>query len=53
MLHLVEELCRRVVIIHRGRKVLDGSLEEIRGTLPESAGLEEIFLQATEDESAP
>jgi ABC-2 type transport system ATP-binding protein len=55
MLHLVEEISDRVALIHRGRKVLDGTLDEIRGRLPhlgEGAALEEIFLHAT-GEDAP
>lgn len=50
MLHLVEELCDRVLIIQNGRRVLDGSLATIREELPglrEGADLEEIFLRAT------
>lgn len=56
MLHLVEEICHRVAIIHRGRKVADGTLESIRGSRPEfagAAGLEDIFLHATEDRAEP
>lgn len=50
MLHLVEEICSRVIIIHQGKIVLQGSLEEIRRTRPEAeAGLEAIFLSATEE----
>ena len=51
MLHLVEELCRRIVIINHGKELLEGSLEEIRGALPEldgEADLEEIFIRATQ-----
>jgi len=47
LLHLVEEVCDRVLIIKTGRKVAHGTLEEISGTLPrlqEDASLEEIFL---------
>jgi ABC-2 type transport system ATP-binding protein len=55
MLHLVEEICDRVSIIQHGQKVLEGSLAEIRTSLPElgaDADLEEIFLRATgEDDS--
>jgi ABC-2 type transport system ATP-binding protein len=52
MLHLVEELCQRITIIVRGRKVLDGTLEEIRAALPDlagDAGLEAIFMKAVEE----
>jgi ABC-2 type transport system ATP-binding protein len=53
MLHLVQEICGRVTIVQRGRKVLEGTLPEIRAALPdlrEGADLEEIFLRATEGE---
>ena len=55
MLHLVQEICGRVVIVQRGRKRLEGTLDEIRAALPnlpEGADLEEIFLRATEGEGA-
>lgn len=51
MLHLVEALCSRIVILAHGRKLLEGSLEEIRAALPEldgDADLEEIFIHATQ-----
>lgn len=50
MLHLVEALSSRIVILARGRKLTEGSIEQIRATLPDldaAAGLEEIFLHAT------
>ncbi|MBZ5500380.1 MAG: ATP-binding cassette domain-containing protein [Acidobacteriia bacterium] len=50
LLHLVEELCDRVLILNRGRKVIHGSLEEIQRSLPELRGdtsLEEMFLRIT------
>jgi len=50
LLHLVEELCDRVLILNHGRKVVHGSLEEISRTLPEmqaDSNLEEIFLRVT------
>jgi ABC-2 type transport system ATP-binding protein len=52
MLHLVEELCQRVVIIVGGRKAADGTLAEIAGRLPDFAGdanLEAIFMRAIEE----
>jgi ABC-2 type transport system ATP-binding protein len=48
MLHLVEELCQRVVLIVGGKKALDGTLDEIRAALPDldrDADLEEIFMR--------
>jgi len=53
LLHLVEELCDRILILKGGRKVIHGSLDEISGSLPElqeDANLEEIFLRITGDE---
>jgi ABC-2 type transport system ATP-binding protein len=51
VLEIVERLCSHVAIIHQGRLVADGSLEELRAgvasTLPGTEGrltLEEIFL---------
>ena len=50
MLHLVEEICDRVLIVQNGKKILEGTLEEIRAGVPDLSGdadLEEIFLRAT------
>jgi ABC-2 type transport system ATP-binding protein len=55
LLHLVQEICGRVVIVQRGRKVLEGTLAAIRSAVPDlgaDADLEEIFLRATEGEEA-
>ena len=49
LLHLVEEICDRVLILAKGRCVLAGTLEEIReagGTA--DASLEDVFLRLTE-----
>jgi ABC-2 type transport system ATP-binding protein len=51
LLHLVQEICGRVAILRMGRKVVEGTLSEIRAALPNlnaDADLEEIFLRATE-----
>jgi ABC-2 type transport system ATP-binding protein len=50
LLHLVEEICTRVVIIDRGAKVADGTLAELRGQSEEAmagSNLEQIFLSVT------
>ncbi len=49
LLHLVEEICTRVLVIQRGRKVALGSMAEILAERPELHGrsLEEIFLALT------
>ena len=50
LLHLVEEICTRIVIIDHGVKIADATLEELRAR-PELAAagssLEQIFLSAT------
>jgi ABC-2 type transport system ATP-binding protein len=50
LLELVEALCDRVMILHRGRSIAFGSLEDIRqrATLHEEASLEEVFFAITE-----
>ncbi len=50
LLHLVEEICSRVVIMDRGRKIADASVAELieRATRAGAGSkLEEIFLQVT------
>jgi ABC-2 type transport system ATP-binding protein len=52
LLHLVEEICTHVLILKGGRKVIDGTLDEIRRKFfeqPDGARLEDIFLRATEE----
>jgi ABC-2 type transport system ATP-binding protein len=54
LLHLVEEICSRIVIIHRGTKVADGTLDALRAqALSAGTGstLEQIFMEATRRES--
>jgi ABC-2 type transport system ATP-binding protein len=50
LLHLLEEVCSHVLILKDGRKVFDGSLEEVRQKFSEEAGggnLEDAFFRAT------
>jgi ABC-2 type transport system ATP-binding protein len=51
LLHLVEELCSKLLVIRRGRCVAYGSIAEIVATNPEFAGrsLEDVFLALTGD----
>ena len=49
LLHLVEEICTRVVIMDRGKKVADGTVAELAARAEATAGsnLEQIFLKVT------
>jgi ABC-2 type transport system ATP-binding protein len=50
LLHLVEEVCTRVIIMDRGRKIADGTVAELasRADLAEAgSNLEQIFLHVT------
>jgi ABC-2 type transport system ATP-binding protein len=48
LLHLVEEICTRVIIIDRGAKVADGTMAELASQAAlAGSNLEEIFLQMT------
>lgn len=50
LLHLVEEICSHILILQNGRKVADGTLEEIRRRFSETradVNLEEVFFRAT------
>lgn len=54
LLHLVEEICDRVLIVSRGRLVLVGTLDEIRAQAGAGdSSLEEIFLRVTEGQGGP
>ena len=50
LLHLVEEVCTRVIIMDRGKKIADGTVGELasRADLAEAgSNLEQIFLRVT------
>ena len=49
-LGLVQDVCTRVIIMHRGRKLADGSVDELAAradVAPAGSALEEIFLRVT------
>lgn len=54
LLSLVEDMCSHILILHRGRRLYFGPLENLRdaaGDIDESATLEDIFLHMTEDDA--
>ena len=54
LLHLVEEICTHLLILKRGRKILCGTLDEVRrqfSELADEATLEEVFFRATVESS--
>ena len=56
LLSLVEDLCTTVLILHRGRQLLHGSLAELRREITEQGRqetLEELFFRLTEAPPTP
>jgi ABC-2 type transport system ATP-binding protein len=54
LLDTAERLCDRVIILARGRKLIEGTLEQLRESSSMMGGtLEEIFLKLTEEGVAP
>ena len=56
LLHLVEEICTRILILQNGRKIADGTLAEVTEKFSAPAGdasLEEIFFRATSETGTP
>ena len=52
LLEVAERLCDRVVILHHGRTLAAGTLDELRGPRTR-ATLEDVFLELTKDAAAP
>ena len=55
LLHMVEEICQRILILKQGRRIIHGPLGEISGrmsALKDDLNLEEIFLRVTGDSEA-
>lgn len=52
LLDVVERVCDRMVILHRGRRVGLGSLDELRASAGHDGTLEEVFGRLSESEDA-
>jgi ABC-2 type transport system ATP-binding protein len=53
LLDQAERLCTRVAIIAHGRKVADGTLDELRAQAGSAGGLEQLFFSLAGGEAAP
>ena len=54
--HLLEEVCSHVLFLKNGRKIIDGTLAEIRQKYADQIGdasLEEVFFHATGEGKTP
>ncbi|MBI4326749.1 MAG: ABC transporter ATP-binding protein [Chloroflexi bacterium] len=52
LLHLLEEVCSHVLILKNGKKVIDGTIPEVRqrfSNQADDANLEEVFFRATSE----
>jgi ABC-2 type transport system ATP-binding protein len=49
VLELVEKLCSKVIVLHRGKVVADASVDELRGVVS-SQSLEDVFAQLLRDD---
>jgi ABC-2 type transport system ATP-binding protein len=55
LLHLLEEICSHVLILKDGRKIIDGTMDDVRLHFSEASdtNLEEIFFRATGETKGP
>lgn len=56
LLHLLEEICSHVLIVQNGRKLVDGTLDDVAQRFAGQAGdlnLEEVFFRATGADAPP
>lgn len=55
LLHLLQEVCSNVLIVKNGRKIVDGTLSEIRQKYSDlgEANLEDVFFHATGEANVP
>ena len=47
ILEIAEKLCDRIGIIHHGKLIFVGTLEEMKKEVKENASLEELFMEIT------
>lgn len=47
ILEIAEKLCDRIGIIHHGKLIFVGTIEQMKKELKENASLEELFMEIT------
>jgi ABC-2 type transport system ATP-binding protein len=53
IMEIAQNICTRIGIIHRGRLIAEGTLDQLRGqTEGKGSTLEEVFLKLTNEDSA-
>lgn len=52
LLALVEDICRHLIILRKGKCLFSGSIEQARSTYPEAESLEDVFFHVTENQEA-
>ncbi|MEP6691283.1 MAG: ABC transporter ATP-binding protein [Gemmatimonadaceae bacterium] len=55
LLHLVEELCTKILVLQNGRRIAYGGIAEISASVPQIAGqdLEDVFIALTQGAPVP
>lgn len=49
LLALVEDICRHLIILRRGKCLFSGAIEDARAAHPDTSSLEEVFFRITEE----
>jgi len=52
LLALVEDICRHMIVLRRGKCLFSGTVEEARSLYPDTQSLEDVFFRITEGDDA-
>ena len=52
LLALVEDICRHMIVLRRGKCLFSGTVEEARSLHPDTQSLEDVFFRITEGDNA-
>lgn len=53
LLALVEDICRHLIVLRRGKCLFSGSTDEVRALHPDAESLEDVFFRITETDGEP